>query len=122
MNAINVLLGRDYETTILTTLSLTLMRVGLVGYVALDVWQGYGPVYFGYNLWFLIFMSGVLAIIIEGPAGTWDSKEQKKDVSVLDKEINEMKSKLDELEKEKAKEVPDYSEYNKKMDEQPPVM
>ena len=33
-----------------------------------------------------------------------------------------MKSKLDELEKEKAKEVPDYSEYNKKMDEQPPVM
>ena len=40
----------------------------------------------------------------------------------LDKEINEMKSKLNELEKEKAKEVPDYSEYNEKMNEQPPVM
>ena len=33
-----------------------------------------------------------------------------------------MKSKLDELEKEKAKEVPDFSEYNEKMNEQLPVM
>jgi hypothetical protein len=67
--------------------------------------------------------SGIVGLIIAIiPVAMNPEEEPKKDISVLDKEINEMKSKLDELEKEKAKEVPDYSEYNEKMDEEPPVL
>ena len=118
MNPLTYFLGLDAKEGLLASISLMLIRVSLAGYLVFDAWLGYHYVYFGYNLFLWIGLGAIGVIFIEGML----EEEPKKDISVLDKEINEMKSKLDELEKEKAKEAPDYSEYNKKMDEQPPGM
>ena len=96
-----------------------IMRLSIIGYfvfILLDVEMIY---IYGYNFFLWVGIGTFLGLSI---LAAMNEEEPKKDISVLDKEIDEMKSKLDELEKERAKGVPDYSDYNKKMDEQPPVM
>jgi len=96
-----------------------IMRLSVIFYAVFGLFDIEMLYIYGYNffLW-----TGIGAFLVLGILTEINEEEPKKDISVLDKEINEMKSKLGELEKEKAKEVPDYSEYNKKIDEQPPVM
>jgi len=94
-------------------------QLSCIGYGIVE-FGGYNHTYiYGYNFFLWGAIIGFIGLMILIPM---NEEEPKKEISVLDKEINEMKSKLDELEKEKAKEVPDFSEYNEKMNEQPMVM
>ena len=95
-----------------------IIQLSIIAWCIVSIIDGEMPYIYGYNMF---LWTGVLGLLILIALAALEEEEPKKDISVLDKEINEMKSKLDELEKEKTDQTIDYSEYNKKMDEQPPL-
>ena len=65
MNPITYFLGLDAKGGLHANISLMLIRVSLAGYLVFDAWLGYHYVYFGYNLFFWIFIGAIVSIGLE---------------------------------------------------------
>ena len=68
MNPITYFLGLDAKGGLHANISLMLIRVSITlvtPYVIFDVWLGYHYVYFGYNLFFWIFIGAIVSIGLE---------------------------------------------------------
>jgi len=96
-----------------------MLQLSCIAYLVVEFGGYTHTYYFGYNMFLWIAILGLVVMVV---MMVIMEEVPEKDASVLDEEINEAKSKLEELEKEKAKQVPDFSKYNEKMNEQPPVV
>ena len=103
---------------IIFRLGFKVMWLSIIAWVTVTI-LGYEMTYiFGYNLFFWIGLVGLIW------TGFWMAiiEEPEKDLSelvILETEIEIMNDV--ELEKEKTDQTIDYSEYNKEMDEPPPL-
>ena len=63
--AMGRLLGYNQGDSNTSIVSQSLIRIALVGYLVFNAWQGYNWDLFGYNIFLLVGIVGLILIIVE---------------------------------------------------------